>query len=252
MTGPTAHLHHSAAPTPDVADPSTLRVITWNIEFAHHTLRALRAIEQHDAEEHIDIMLLQEMDERGTAEIADQLDLNYAYVALSVHPQSDRNFGNAILSPWPLADAEVTPLPHVAPVQGQPRAILGTTVSHPSGDVRAYSVHTETPVLSHRRRLRQFVTIGETVARRADLPVLLGGDFNTASTRSVRAVATELEGRSLRRISAEAGPTFRWAGRSFELDHLFVRGLCDSTIGRLSDHAASDHDALWADLTHAD
>lgn len=247
MTGPTAHLHHSTAPTPDVADPSTLRVITWNIEFAHHTLRAIRAIETGCGD--ADIVLLQEMDERGTAEIAGHLDLNYAYVALSVHPQSDRNFGNAILSPWPLADAEVTQLPYVAPFQGQPRAILGVTVRHPSSEVRAYSVHTETPVLSHRRRLRQFVAIGETVARRADVPVVLGGDFNTASTRSVRAVATELEGSSLRRINAEAGPTFRRAARSFELDHLFVRGLSDTTVGLLSDHAASDHDGLWADLT---
>ena len=248
MTAPEAVVHHSSAPGPEAGTPTALRVLTWNIEFATHTLRATRAIEQQTAEEHADVVLLQEMDERGTAEIADHLGLNYAYVALSVHPRSDRNFGNAILSPWPLSGVEVVPLPHTAAIQGQPRAALGATVEVASGSVRAFSVHTETPVLSHRRRLRQFVTIGEAVDQWTVSPVVVGGDFNTASQRSVRAVTGELARRGLHRVSAELGPTFRRGGRSFSLDHVFARGLALAEAELLVDHDASDHDAIRVTL----
>lgn len=249
MTAPEPVVHHSSAPIPDVGTPTALRVLTWNIAFGTHTLRAMRAIERHAAEEHADILLLQEMDERGTAEIADHLGLNYAYVALSVHPKSGRNFGNAVLSPWPLSGVEAVPLPHTAAIQGQPRAALGATVEIGGGAVRAFSVHTETPVLSHRRRLRQFVTIGEAVDQWTASPVVVGGDFNTASRRSVRAVTGELERRGLYRVSAEDGPTFRRGGRAFFLDHIFARGLVPTDTAVLVDHEASDHDALRATLT---
>jgi endonuclease/exonuclease/phosphatase family metal-dependent hydrolase len=248
MTSPAAVVHHSSAPGPEVGTPTELRVLTWNIELATHTLRATRAIEQHTADEDADIVLLQEMDERGTAEIADHLNLNYAYVALSVHPKSDRNFGNAILSPWPLSGVEVVPLPHTAAIQGQPRAALGATVEVGNAPVRAFSVHTETPVLSHRRRLRQFVTIGEAVDQWTTSPVVVGGDFNTASRRSIRAVTRELGGRELHRVSAGLGPTFRRGGRAFSLDHIFARGLAPADTGLLVDHDASDHDAIRATL----
>lgn len=247
MTG--AILHHSAAPPPDDRPHDRLLVVTWNIEFARQTHRAIKAIESHEEVSRADVVLLQEMDERGTAEIADHLDLNYAYVALSVHPQSDRNFGNAVLAPWPLGDVEVVPLPHRAAVQGQPRAALAVTVGHPGADIRAISVHTETPVLSHRKRLRQFVTLGELADRWRHLPVLLGGDCNTASSRSLSAIDGELARHGLDRASRGVGPTLRRARRRFELDHLYVAGLTVQRAGRVEDHGASDHDAVWAELS---
>ena len=47
-----------------------------------------------------DIVLLQEMDEAGTAAIADSLGMNWIYYPASV--ASHHDFGNAILSCWPL------------------------------------------------------------------------------------------------------------------------------------------------------
>ena len=238
-------IHYSSAPMPTPADKATFSAVTWNIKFAERTHRAIYALHR---DEPWDVVLLQEMDERGTAEIADHFDLNYAYVALSVHPQSGRNFGNAVLSPWPLADVEVVDLPFRATIQGQPRAALGVTIHHSVMPVRVFSVHTETPVLTHRKRLLQFVTLGDAVERWRALPTVVGGDFNTASARSVKAVTTELERRSLVRASQSVGPTLRRAGRNFELDHLFISGLQTDTVGLIEEHSASDHDAIWARL----
>lgn len=243
-----AVLHHEP-PAPAAERTGDLRVVSWNIAFAHRTHRAARALEWHPDLRDSDVVLLQEMDERGTAEIAGHLGMSYAYVAASVHPQTDRNFGNAVLSRWTLSDVEVVHLPYLAALQGQPRVALGATVQHPAVSIRAFSVHSETPILTRRKRLLQFVALGDAVDRWPDVPVVVGGDFNTASSRSIREVDEELAGRTLQRVSAGAGPTLRRAGRRFELDHVFAARLRPVAAGTADAHGASDHRPIRVDLS---
>jgi len=58
------------------------------------------------------IILLQEMDETGTEKIAKSLHYDYIHYPATVHPQTGRNFGNAILSKWPLQDVKKILLPY--------------------------------------------------------------------------------------------------------------------------------------------
>ena len=241
-------LHHEP-PTRADDRPADLRVVSWNIEFARRTHRAALALQWHPDLRESDIVLLQEMDESGTAEIAGHLGLSYTYIAASIHPQTGRNFGNAVLSRWTLSDVEVVHLPYLAGLQGQPRLALSATVQHPAGSVRAFSIHSETPVLTRRKRLLQFVALGDAVGRWPDVPVVVGGDFNTASGRSIRAVDEELGGRTLRRVSAGVGPTLRRAGRRFELDHVFAARLWPIAARTADAHGASDHLPICVDLS---
>lgn len=241
-------LHHQPPARADDR-PADLRVVSWNIEFARRTHRAASALQWHPDLRESDIVLLQEMDESGTAEIAGHLGLSYAYIAASIHPQTGRNFGNAVLSRWTLSDVDVVHLPYLASLQGQPRLALSATVQHPAGSVRAFSVHSETPVLTRRKRLLQFVALGDAVGRWPDVPVVVGGDFNTASARSIRAVDEELGGRTLRRVSAGVGPTLRRAGRRFELDHVFAARLWPIAARTADAHDASDHLPICVDLS---
>lgn len=192
--------------------------------------------------------MLQEMDEPATAEIAERLGVGFVYAAASTHPQTDRDFGNAILSRWNLTKPEVVRLPHVAAVQGQPRIALAASLDVEGRGMSAVSVHTETPVLSHRKRLVQFIELGDGVTALRHDRVILGGDFNTASSRSIQAVTEEFARRGLHRMSAGSGPTLRRARRDFVLDHLFAKGFAPAATGVVRGLDVSDHAPVWADV----
>ncbi len=224
-----------------------LLAVSWNIEFGLRADEAATILAEHPELRDADVVLLQEMDEPSTAVIAEHLGVNHVYAPASVHPQSDRPFGNAILSRWTLSTPAVSHLPHVAAVQGQPRIALTASLDVGGRQVSAVSVHTETPVLSHRKRLMQFTSLGDDVASLPDERVVVGGDFNTASSRSVQAVTEELARRRLHRMSAGSGPTLRRVGRDFVLDHVFARGFAPVATG-VAGVDVSDHDPVWAEI----
>jgi len=225
-----------------------LRVVSWNIQFGRRADDAAEILAEHPELRDADVVMLQEMDEPGTEVIAERLGLFHEYAVASVHPQTDRSFGNAILSRWPQSTPRVVHLPHVAAVQGQPRIALTTSLDVDGRAVEAVSVHTETPVLSHRKRLVQFTALGDAIAGSDDQRVLLGGDFNTASSRSVQAVTEELAKRRLHRMSAGSGPTLRRARRDFVLDHVFAKGFAPVDTGVVRGLDVSDHAPVWAEV----
>src|SRR4051794_8926930 len=92
------------APDSTVAVPDTLRVVTFNVKFSIHPELAGELLARNDSLRHADVVLLQEMDERGVAMIADSLGMGYVYYPASLHPKTHRDFGNAILSRWPLQE----------------------------------------------------------------------------------------------------------------------------------------------------
>ena len=135
-----------------------------------------------------DLILLQEMDPDGSAAIARDLGFHHVYAPAVVHSHHGRQFGQAILSPWPLRDAEIVHLPHAHPVNGQRRIALLATADVAGREVRAGSVHTETALLAASLRAEQVVTALDAFAD-WDGPVVLGGDFNTVTAANVRDLA---------------------------------------------------------------
>lgn len=229
----------------------TVRVVSWNIRHGIEVDVAVDELRKVHELARPDLLLLQEMDERGTARIADALDADHVFHSVTEHRKSARHFGNAIVSPWPIADAGELALPHVAPVGGHPRAAVRANVSVAGREVLAYSVHTETAALRLSRRVEQFQRVADDVRDRRATHVVVGGDFNTVTARGVDALSRALSTAGLRRASIEAGASFRRAGREVSLDHLFVTGLEPRSVGVVTSTAASDHRPLWAELAIA-
>jgi endonuclease/exonuclease/phosphatase family metal-dependent hydrolase len=187
------------------------------------------------------------MDERGTAAIADALGAGYVYRCVGPHRFNDREFGNAIVSRWPMRDGVFVPLPGTATIAGQPRSATRALVSVEGADVLAYSVHTETPAMRLSRRVGQFSRIAEDVVATANERVVVGGDFNTVTPRGLAALRAAMAPAGLRPASVAAGPTFHGSAGSLRLDHVFVRGLEPLRAGVVSGTTASDHLPLWVD-----
>lgn len=206
------------------------------------------------ADEHLaaaDLVLLQEVDEPATGLIAEQLGMHMAHVAAANHRRTGRPFGNAVLARSPLITVEEIPLPHTAAVSGQPRSALRASTSVAGRLVIAYSAHTEIPLLSLSKRTDQFRTIADDTRRNTRTePVVVGGDFNTASRRALAALDDAMGARDLERATLDDPDTStftRWR-RSMPLDHVYGRGVRSVRGGVIRDTTASDHYPVWVDF----
>ncbi len=160
------------------------------------------------------------MDGPGTEKLARALGMNSIYVPSARHPSSQRDFGVAVLSPWPLDDGRKVPLPHEHRFRKLRRAAVAATVRTPAGNLRAYSVHFETVYglwsEGHRRDQARAVLAD---AATWPGPVVIAGDLNG------RGPADEV---------AKAG--FFWLTRTLDDRHLLrlrsrarSRAVCDGT-----------------------
>ena len=215
-----------------------VKLVTFNIQFSKEYERAAGELSASPALAGADIILLQEMDAKGTEHVAAALEQNYVYYPGSV--QHGRDFGNAVLSRWPIIADEKILLPHKGPADGRLRIAVCATVQTPLGDVRAYSVHTETPWLGPRARLEQAQAV-LVDARSSTLPSVIAGDFNTGDPGSLEETVGLYEA---------AG--FVWASRGGgdslgTLDSTFVRDFIPLGSGTVGTEA-SDHRPQWADV----
>ena len=118
---------HNTGHTP-TAIPDSLIIVTHNIKLGLEVDRAIEEIDVTPQLREADIVLLQEMDHDGVERLASHFDLNYVYYPIGVHPKNDRDFGNAVLSRWPLKDPVKVILPFEDPMRKQKRIATAATV----------------------------------------------------------------------------------------------------------------------------
>jgi endonuclease/exonuclease/phosphatase family metal-dependent hydrolase len=228
------------------ATPDTLRVVTFNIEHAQRIERAIEVLSQTPSLRDPDLLLLQEMDVGGTERIARALRLDSAYVPASVHTRFGRDFGNAVLSRWPIGDVRKLLLPHESRGLHQRRIATVATVAIAGLRVRVYSVHLETTFrLGQKARVAQARAVLEDAAASPD-PVVVAGDLNS------RELGGEFEARGYAWLTRDVEDTIGW----FAFDHVFARGLApagpaSASAGAEDERGASDHRPVWALLRFA-
>jgi endonuclease/exonuclease/phosphatase family metal-dependent hydrolase len=220
-----------------------LKVVSFNIRYARHVDLALKVLQEDPSFRGADLVALQEMDAPAAAEMAAALGCQYVYYPAAFHPGGGKDFGNAILSRWPILDDHKVLLPHASPFRGLTRAAVAATVDVAGVPTRVYSVHLEAPVgLTPGQRREQAAAVAED-ARRFHGPVVVAGDFNN---RDLVGALFEKEGFSW--VTRELAGTISW----FAWDHVFVRGLrptdARSSGVALKNNGASNHLPIWADL----
>ena len=163
---------------------TTIRVATWNLwwrfgpweERAPAIAATLRRIDA-------DVVCLQEVwgesGETSAARFADELGMHHAFASrLDV---DGVEFGNAILSRWPLARVDWWPLP--APVElDEHRTVLVADVDGPRGPVQVWCTHLNWRFDHSAVRQEQVRFIAAKVADRRprSYPPVLCGDMNAA------------------------------------------------------------------------
>ena len=236
------------APAPE----PPLRVVSFNIAYAIEIDRAIAVIRENEGLRNPDILALQEMDAPGTERIANALGMNAVYFPSGLHPKYHRDFGCAILSPWPLEEPRKILLPHGARISGLRRAAVTAVVVRGEERIRVYSVHLPSPLgVSGGSREEQLRVLAADAAS-AEGPVVIAGDFNSHDRLQVLAKA------GFNWVTRDLGDTaallfmgIKLGGFSF--DHVLARGLelasGPEAVGIVQDNqGASDHKPIWAVL----
>ena len=225
-------------PGPD----GSLRVVTFNVEYAIRITEAVAALRAQPLAG-ADVIALQEMDSPGTAALAEALSMNYVYYPASRHPHTGRDFGCAVLSPWPIEASHKVLLPGRARVNHQARAAVAAVVRVAGRPITVYSVHLTSPFgMSGGGRGRQADAVIADAEKSAH-PVVVAGDFNSSGIGK-RFLARGFEWPT-QKVGDSAGP--------FSFDHIFARGVAPSP-GKSAGVAkagprASDHWPVWAVFT---
>jgi endonuclease/exonuclease/phosphatase family metal-dependent hydrolase len=217
----------------------TLDIVSFNIAWARGIDSALVVLQTDAGARSADVILLQEMDAPSTARMAAALGMHYVYYPATLHPKTKRDFGNAILSRWPIvADAKIL-LPHISRLRRTRRAATAATIRIGATDVRVYSAHLGTVAeIGFGERRNQLRAILADAAQHDR--VVLGGDMNEPWLGGVA-------GKSGFAWPTKEGPRTAIVGR---VDHIFIRGLHATATGTVVDNrGASDHRPVWVRAT---
>lgn len=239
-SGPRYAVSEPPAPVPQAVSPDdvdSIRVVTFNVKFARHIDQAITLLRSTAALQNADIVMLQEMDEAGTIRIAAALTMSYVYYPASI--EHGRDFGNAVLSRWPIVADEKIVLPHHARFTGAQRIATAATITVRGVPLRVYSVHLATRMEigpgARRDQVRAVLADAAAYPR-----VVIGGDMNSRGIGRTYRAAGFL-------WPTERNPRTHFLGN---WDHIFLKGLApgDSLgTGVVRDTiGASDHRPVWA------
>lgn len=220
-----------------------LRAVSYNLAFGREVEAAIAALRTEPLAG-ADIILMQEMDADGVDAIAVALGLRYVYYPASV--KKGRDWGNAILTRWPLRDDRKVLLPWADPYTNSRRIAVTATLEIGAVDLAVYSTHTATPSLGLGARLDQIEAILDD-AGDSD-PVAIGGDLNTADPGSAGQVRELFDDRGFAWASDDATDTGTAFGSDATLDYVFTRGLSPRRSGTFAGDAGSDHQPIWVEL----
>ncbi|HEX9108955.1 MAG TPA: endonuclease/exonuclease/phosphatase family protein [Longimicrobiales bacterium] len=228
-----------AAAAASAGGPDTLRIVSFNIEYGLRVDSAIAVLTGTPELRGADVVLLQEMDAAGAERVATALRMGYAYFPATHHRFTHRDFGEAVLSRWPISEPHKIILPHRGLLSRTQRVASAVTIHVGERAVRVASLHAATPgEVGPRGRRDQLRAVLEDALRYPR--AIVGGDLNS---HDVGKVAVELGFA----WPTEHGPKTDVLGR---IDHIFLRGLGvpdSAASGTVMDNRqASDHKPVWA------
>jgi len=235
--------------------PTThIKIISYNIKHAKKVDQAIRLFQEHKDLQNADIICLQEMDTKSVQQIADQLQYNYIYYPAVFHPFSKKDFGNAILSKWPILNDQKVILPIEHPNKFQnfnklQRIAVGAQVLINDKKILVFSLHKDI-LLNPFQRATQVRKILASIP--SDIEhVIVAGDFNTFMETSREITIQSFENAGFQTASKDIGWTYKqWYlfNKKATLDYIFIKKMELIDAGKAHNLDASDHLPIWAEI----
>jgi endonuclease/exonuclease/phosphatase family metal-dependent hydrolase len=218
---------------------SIVRVMTWNIhggvgpDGRHDLARMLVLVRRAEP----DVLALQEVDSRRVKGGEHPIELlkralGHHGVRAAAIVTPDGDYGQVLLSRWPMRDTEV----HDISVAGrEPRRAVSTIIDAPAGSFCMVAAHLGLNWGERRKQRKQMVAL----ARRCPFTTVMAGDFNDwiwgGSIQNV--LACELPGRTRHRTFPARFPLLR-------LDRIYCRPALALKHSRVDAEGCSISDHL--------
>ena len=225
-----------------------LKVITYNIRLAKKTEKALDLLTGHGDLNDADILCLQEMDPHGVDLIARSLKYNYVYYPAIHHPRSAKDFGNAILSKWPIISDRKIILPKAGAGKLQ-RIAVNATVSVNGTKISVFCVHMK--IYTRRRQRRVLIHHILSAIEPSVRNCIVAGDFNTFSRSSRKTFLEPLKEADFESATESVGWTYKYwylLNKRAALDHIFIKGMNVINAGKVINRKPSDHIPVWGEM----
>lgn len=239
-----------------------LKVVSFNIEFAQKIDSAITLLKNVDLVD-ADVFLFQEMDEKGTEEIAKRMALSYIYYPAINHPGLQQNVGNAILSKWPITSSQKIKLPHPSAyprIKDFKTYMLRKTASFATilvgnKEVAFYSTH-QAAFNTTKKRGEFAKAISDHAVSNGFEYCIVGGDFNSMGGADIESTVRPFLDAGFEWGSRGVGQSsnkIKWflsfiPPKAFTLDHIFVKGFEVLKAGKVESNGVSDHLPIWVSL----
>ncbi len=227
-----------------------VKVVTYNVKLGKNIEQTIHELDNVHELKDADVIFLQEMDPEGVNDIAHHLQYNFVYYPAAIHPTRGKDFGNAVLSKWPIKNYEKLILPHEHPIRKMYRIAVFALLRMGQLDVLTCCVHTEIYILGHEKKLEQVEALVENISRNHPY-VIVGGDFNTDIEYQIEEMERVFRDAGFVRATEGIGATHKGDPLGlikFESDHIFARGFEVIDAGKVKEAKASDHLPIWTNL----
>ncbi len=228
-----------------------IKMVSYNIRLGEKIDEAIELFKNNEDLKDADIICLQEMDPQGVKEIAESLNTNYVFYPACVHPENNKEFGNAILSVWPIRNDKkiLLPLSNADRLFKLQKIAVMADVMIGYETINVSCVHLGT-VITPKQRKEQVIKILSQIPDSARYCIITG-DFNTYTEKQKTTVVNTFKDAGFNFASEDIGWTYKYwylLNKKATLDLIFTRGFIKQTSGKVTNRRASDHMPIWSDL----
>ncbi|HQP10209.1 MAG TPA: endonuclease/exonuclease/phosphatase family protein [Candidatus Omnitrophota bacterium] len=227
----------------------TIKVVSYNIKHSARIREAIHLLKNNPNLADADILLLQEMIPSAVEKIAADLGYNYIFYPAVIHPLLHDNFGNAVLSKWPITYDENIIFPSIKE-NSRHRVAVAAKLKINEKDVMVYSLHMGI-FMKPRQRGAQIQTVLDAINK--DIKYcIVAGDFNTIKEKDEEEIIRVFSESHFTHATSNVDWTYKhWYFLNYKstFDHIFVRGPKVLNAGKIDNLSPSDHLPVWAEFS---
>lgn len=235
------------------ASAKQLKFVSYNIAANPSTEMILGDLQKNSTLNDADFIVLQEVvspiskDDSTAKALAAKLKMNFVFSPNIVLWNQD--YGNAILSKWPLVSMKKVYLPRSTKENCNQRSFIVGVYRTPHGDIQVASAHlsvifSDTIWGRDNQRTAQF-EVGLKRLNETNLPTFVAGDLNTAHPGGTSRLLKMTKNLGYANAQPKPGRTNKY--HRFQLDRAFSRGGFTVVNSGIEYQAiSSDHFPVWS------
>lgn len=228
-----------------------IKIISYNIRICNNTSKAIELFKNNKNLQSADIILLQEMCPEAVKTIAQTLQYNSVYYPSAIHPENNKEFGNAILSKWPINNDKKIILPYINEdnFYKMLRIAVEAEIEINNSKILVYSTHLGV-FITPKQRQDQLETIINSIPIEQK-HIIIGGDFNTYKNIHVKTIKDFFQENDFTYATKNIRWTYKYwylLNKKICLDHIFTKGFNIINSISIPDRTASDHLPICVEL----